>query len=221
MPTDTSAIAALLDNLPPDPSPEVPRAPSVPYLSIEQLLDLVHEPCRTGCLQLLEENRARFETAHGSVHNHQAWPGGYLDHVTEVMNIAVLLYPTLSAARTLPFTLSSALLVLYLHDVEKPWKYEQSGTDGTLDEIALLKGDKLAQHFFREGVLRRYGINLIPKEANAFRYVEGELDEYDNRRRVMNELAGFCHACDVLSARLWHAFPSAEGDPWSGARRHG
>lgn len=188
------------------------------YLTIEELLGHLYEPDRSACLRLLADNRKLFETVQGSVHNHQAWPGGYLDHVREVGNIAVVLYMALAPRRTMPFLLASAIKVLYLHDVEKPWKY-QPREGGGLEEVPELRGDKAAQHAFRERKLAEYGITLTEAEANALRYVEGEMGDYSNRRRVMNELAGFCHACDVLSARLWHDRPLESGDEWPGASR--
>jgi hypothetical protein len=39
------------------------------------------------------------------------------------MNIAIELYKNLGSHRPLPFSLSDVLLILYLHDLEKPWKY--------------------------------------------------------------------------------------------------
>ncbi|MCU0687543.1 MAG: hypothetical protein MUF34_35755 [Polyangiaceae bacterium] len=59
----------------------------------------------------------------GSTNNHQAWRGGDLDHVAEVMNIAVVLFEQLSKKRPLPFSLSDILLVVVLHDIEKPWPF--------------------------------------------------------------------------------------------------
>ena len=186
------------------------------YLSIEALLANIDEPNRTACQNLLRENRTLFDLVPGSVHNHQAWEGGYLDHVREVMNIALALYEMLASKRPLPFSLSSTLLVLYLHDVEKPWKY-QPRPEGGLEEKPEFVNDKAAQNAFRVAKLAEYGIVISAAEANALRYVEGEMDHYSNRWRVMNELAGFCHACDVLSARLWHDYPREGNDPWTGS----
>jgi len=39
------------------------------------------------------------------------------------MNIATELYKNLGSHRPLSFSLSDALLILFLHDLEKPWKY--------------------------------------------------------------------------------------------------
>src|SRR5262249_9207094 len=73
----------------------------------------------------LAEHNDLFWSARGSSHNHQAWAGGYAHHVREVMNVAVVLYDALGQLRPLPFSLSDALVVLFVHDLEKPWAYEQ------------------------------------------------------------------------------------------------
>src|SRR5690606_18738444 len=72
---------------------------------------------------LWEDNIEKFNKAPGSTNNHQAWEGGYMDHICEAMNTACALYSALNSRRPLPFTLGDALLCLYLHDIEKPWKY--------------------------------------------------------------------------------------------------
>ncbi len=188
-----------------------------PYHDVDYLVSRIDGENGDACRRLLSAHRRLFETVRGSTHNHQAWPGGYVDHVTEVMNVAVVLYPALAERRPLPFSLSDALLVLYLHDIEKPWKYEPDH-DGGFREIAELR-DKGAQKAFRETKLAEYGIVLTDDQRNALTYVEGESKDYSNKRRVMNPLAAFCHLCDVTSARIWFDCPKDSDDPWSGASR--
>ncbi|MBI5742709.1 MAG: hypothetical protein HZA25_02640 [Candidatus Niyogibacteria bacterium] len=178
---------------------------------------MIDEPNRDICRKILESNKALFQKVQGASHNHQAWPGGYWDHVQETMNLAVAFYDTLDALRPLPFTRSDALLVLFLHDIEKPWKYELL-PDGTLAIIEELR-EKKAQHAFRAEKLKEYGIALTPEQFNGLEYVEGEFEDYSSKRRVSGPLAAFCGNCDRTSARLWHDHPAAENDPWSGAKR--
>ncbi len=125
------------------------------YRTIEELLALIAEPNRTPCLKILADHRALFQLVWGSTNNHQAWDGGYFDHVHEITNITVLLYGPMSKARPLPFSLSDALLITYLHDIEKPWKYERLA-DGILhhrDSMA----SKADHQRFREQKLEEYG----------------------------------------------------------------
>jgi hypothetical protein len=190
---------------------------AVPYDRVDDLVSRIEGANGEACRRLLAEHRRLFETVRGSTHNHQAWPGGYVDHVTEVMNVATVLFPALDSCRTLPFTLSDALLVLFLHDVEKPWKYEPD-PEGGYREIPELR-DKGAQKAFREAKLAEYGIVLTDDQRNALTYVEGEHKDYSNKRRVMNPLAAFCHLCDVTSARIWFDRPAEKDDPWSGPAR--
>lgn len=155
----------------------------------------IEQPNRERCRRLMTDNAQRIGEAWGSSHNHQAWPGGYMDHVTEVLAIADRLYPVMVGIRPLPFTLASAHLVLFLHDLEKPWKKSHALTT------------KESKRALRDETIRQYGIELTPEEQNALRYVEGEGSDYRGDRRIMNELAAFCHMCDVASARIWHAAP--------------
>ncbi len=187
------------------------------YYTIEEMIGMIDQPNRFACLKILFGNRAIFQTVQGSTNNHQAWLGGYFDHVQEIMNIAIVLYKQLHSIRPSPFSLSDTLLVVFLHDIEKPWKYE-IGADGPLQHIESLK-TKDAQHEFRARKLQEYGIVLSPEQANGMKYVEGELHDYTNRHRVMGPLAALCHLADVTSARIWFDHPLEENDPWDGAQR--
>ena len=187
------------------------------YYTVEQMLEMIDEPNRTVCKRILADNRRLFQAVQGSTNNHQNWPGGYFDHVQEIMNIAVVLYERLDSVRPLPFSLSDLLLVVYLHDIEKPWKYELR-EDGQLHHKATMQ-NKADHQCFRMAKLAEYGVAFTPEQENGMKYAEGELNDYTNRRRVMGPLACVAHMCDVCSARLWFAHPSEENDPWSRARQ--
>ena len=131
-----------------------------------------------------------FRVAQGSSHNHQAWEGGYLDHVRETMNIAVRLYYSMDTKRQFPFPLADALLVIFLHDIEKPYKRM----------FSLEKKEQKRE--FRDYFIRESRITLTEEQVNALQYIEGEHD-YSNTERKMGQMAAFCHCCDILSARVW------------------
>lgn len=188
------------------------------YLRIEQLIDLIDEPNRSVCHTILKENRILFERSRGSTHNHQTWVGGYIDHVIDCMNYARHLYVfNTSFGRPLPFSLSDALLVLFLHDIEKPWRIKIN-LDG---KVASRRGLKTKKEMmsFREEKLETYGISLTPEQHNGLKYVEGEYKDYSSKRRVKNELAAFCHNVDTWSARGWYDHPKESDDEWTGATR--
>lgn len=188
------------------------------YLTLDELIDLIDEPNRSACIRILDEHRPLFEMARGSTHNHQTWDGGYIDHVTDGMNFGRHLYPfMMSFGRPLPFSLSDALLVFFLHDLEKPWRIlvNEAG-DATNREGLSTKEEFKA---FREAKLVEYGIMLTSEQLNGLTYVEGEYKDYSSLHRVMNELAAFCHMLDNWCARGWHDYPKAEGDEWIDAGR--
>ena len=183
------------------------------YRTIEELIDMVDELNRTICHKILQDNRKLFEVARGSTHNHQTWDGGYIDHVTDGMNFAVELYGTLfKIDRPIPFSLSDSLLVFFLHDIEKPWRIMIAESDEVVNRPGLETKEQFRE--FRESKLAEYGLVLTDAQYNALTYVEGEYKDYSSKRRVMNELAGFCHIVDVYSARIAHDYPQ-EGDPWA------
>jgi hypothetical protein len=170
------------------------------YLDLTSLLALVDDKNRDHLWQIVLDNQDLFTRAAGSSHNHQAWEGGYLDHVREVMNLAAQLYSTLSKLRKLPFTLSQALEVMFLHDIEKPFKIGKTLVYAGISYEAT----KLHRKQLRADLIARYEIKLTPEQENALEYVEGVPDsKYTPGERTMGELAAFCHSCDILSARLW------------------
>ena len=132
--------------------------------------------------------------AKGSGSNHQAWVGGYYHHIRECMSIARSMYNAFEQ-RQLPFTLGSAMIVLYFHDIEKMWKY----TYGLEEDWDKMK--------FLEELSGRYKFGLSVRERHAIYYIHGEGDEYCKDKRVMGRLGAFVHSCDILSARLWHNWP--------------
>jgi hypothetical protein len=169
-------------------------------------------------MRILDDNRRLFEKAQGSTHNHQTWKGGYLDHITDGMNFANCLYRFMkSFGRPLPFSLSDALLVFFVHDLEKPWRIEVEKSGSVRNKAGLqTKQDFKA---FRSAKLYQYKLTLTPAQQNALTYIEGENSDYSSTHRVMNELAAFCHMVDVWCARGWYDYPKAEGDQWEGAKR--
>ena len=187
------------------------------YLPIEALIDLIDEPNRNICKQILADHRSLFEKAQGSTHNHQTWEGGYIDHVTDGMNYSRHLYAFDEAfGRPLSFSLSDTLLIFFLHDLEKPWrilvkdgKASNRKSLATKDEFKKFRKDKLAE----------YGLILTPAQLNGLTYVEGEYKAYSSTHRVMNELAAFCHKIDNWCARGWYDYPKATDDEWMGATR--
>lgn len=135
------------------------------------------------------------------------------------MNYAYYLYDFDAIfARPLPFTKSDALLIFFLHDLEKPWRIEVMN-DGTVRNGPGLD-TKEAFKQFREDKLVEYEIELTPAQLNGLTYVEGEIKNYSSKYHVMNELAAFCHKVDIHSARIWFDYPKKAGeDEWSGADR--
>jgi hypothetical protein len=185
------------------------------YHILRQLVELIDRPARNGCVAVLDEVEGLMVATPGSTHNHQTWPGGYYDHICEVMNLACVLFPALKATgRDLGFTLSDALLVLFFHDLEKLWKYVYDATGKIA--IAPELEDKESQHEFRLAKLKEFDMYFTEAQLNAMKYVEGE----DKRTRdaKMGPLASFCHCCDTLSARGFPEHPLEAGDPWSATR---
>jgi len=172
---------------------------------IDHFFSLLDPTRRAICVEIFSRYKDHFETLPGSRGKHQAWPGGLLDHVIEVMNIACLLHGVMETKRHLPFSLADALFVLFLHDHDKLKRYPSGGVAAeagsgqcTADEV-------------REELIREHAYTLSDAEYNALKYVHGEGQDYSPERRIMAVLAAFVHGCDTVSARIWHAHGQGEG----------
>lgn len=58
--------------------------------TLEDMVTMIDPPNRDICERAIHDNRQLFQQAAGSSYNHQAWTGGYWDHITEAMNIWIL-----------------------------------------------------------------------------------------------------------------------------------
>ncbi len=168
------------------------------YLNINQLLTFIEEPNRSSCLLMLKDNMERFRLAPGSLTKHQAWSGGYIHHLEETMNFGYRLFGITNEPRKLDFTISDVMLILFLHDLEKPFRYVEPKMQFQSDE---------EKELFIEEMVKKYGIILSESHRNALRYVHGEGDDYSRTERIQKPLAAFVHICDVVSARIWFNYP--------------
>ena len=175
--------------------------------TIEAMLQDIAAPNRARAIALWGDLQRHVPDAAGSIKSHHAWPGGYADHIKEVMNLAIMLYDRMHSERPLVFSVSSALLVLFLHDCEKPFKH---ATDKELAAFPWIKSrPTTSDKAFQEQLIEHYGFTLSTEEWNALRYVEGEPDtEYIEGERLQGPLAAFCHVCDTISARIWYDHPA-------------
>ena len=182
-------------------------------------------------LRLYDEYVDLFHHASGSSHNHQAWPGGYADHITECLRINRSLYATLNRWRPLPFTEHSAAICLFFHDIEKPFRYGPEDHPEAKEwqtlhrqlmaakDLKVVNPNALTDSIARRtpsrvweelklrilgGLFKKYNIALTPDERNALKYIHGEGDHHRKDERVAGPLAAHVHHCDNISARIWY-----------------
>ncbi len=150
------------------------------------------------CKNLLMDNKERLLKSPGSFSKHHAWEGGYLDHVIETMEIAEIIYNATSKKRGLDFTLGDVILILFIHDLEKPFKYSEPKV------IMETDSDK---ELFIESLLSQYDFELGDKILRAFQLIHGEGRSFSKTKRAQSPLSAFCHICDTFSARIWWNYP--------------
>jgi len=160
-----------------------------------------------GMMNFHRDYLSLIEKAKGSQSKHQAWPGGYIDHLVECMRIGENIYRSLKEIRKVDIYWPSVVKVLYFHDVEKIFKYNE--------EVDLNKANQLVKDavyakdwFYRETLPNWYNVHFNDNEYNALIHIHGE-KEY-GKERIICPLGAFCHCCDILSARMWYDKPTEE-----------
>ena len=176
--------------------------------TFEQWLDTIEGDNAGAVTRFMDadDHRERLLTAPGSRSAHHAWRGGYAEHLRQTMMIAAhsyALFEQTGRMEELPenerFTLNDALVVMFLHDIEKPFAY---GFDELGKVVKVVEMLKTQRKLFRADVIDRYGFVLTPTMANALMYVEGERDvDYIPGGRAEHPLASLCQVADNLSAR--------------------
>ena len=161
--------------------------------NIFELLNFISEPNKSNCLKILNENLERFKLSPGSLSKHQTWEGGYLEHLEETMNLGMVFFKVMNDFRKLDFTISDVFLVLFLHDLEKPFRYVEPKIEFKSDE---------EKQLFIQDIIQKNNIILDEIHENALKYIHGEGESFDRNKRIQMPLAAFCHICDVASARI-------------------
>lgn len=180
--------------------------------TLERWLEEVEGPNSLAVESFMDDadHRARVAWAPGSRDAHHAWEGGYAEHLRQTMWIAAhnfTLFQQSGRIEELPegerFTLSDALTVLFLHDIEKPFIYD---FDENGEVVKVVDMPKKARKEFRADVIEKYGFVITPTMENALLHVEGVRDEYYvPGERADQPLAALCHAADNLSARGFYS----------------
>lgn len=177
-------------------------------LAINELTNLMTAKHKKVSLKILDDYKNHIELIPGSFKKHHYWKGGYLDHLVESMNLAVILYEALNSKRGLHFTLSSALFTLFIHDFDKLIRYKVKNNkffaDNTYGKKYLTKTKKILKE--------KYGYKFTTEELNAIKYVHGEGENYHPTKRIMLPLGCLIHCCDIMSARIW--FDKGKGVNW-------
>ena len=182
--------------------------PDITEKRFEEWLEVIEGENALAVVRFLDDgdHRELLAQSPGSRGAHHAWEGGYCEHLRQTMMIAAHtfeLFERTGRFNELPeseqFSLSDALTVMFLHDIEKPFVYSIDSTGTIHHNIPMSKQDRKA---FRAALIEKYGFSLTSTMANALTYVEGERDiDYTPGNRAEQPLASLCQVADNLSAR--------------------
>lgn len=154
--------------------------PLIPHI---QSVDVIN---RAALMGVFEDHGDVIAQSPGSSGNHQAWPGGFVDHLLGMIEVSFPLWrPHLFPG----VTWGDFVLTTCLHDIEKPWKYVTPPAGSWVPASPT-------------HLIERYGFKLSEVHVNALKYAHGEGNDYRKDVRVMSPLAALLHICDIYSARI-------------------
>ena len=164
---------------------------------ILSLLQNLNDPNKENLGRLYTFLTTQFPDAKWSSNNKHQWrEGWYYDHIADCLKFWKVLYDGLQWYRPLPFTFDDVIVIIVLHDLEKPYKYSMHNSD--FQDLL-----SLDSHWIRDKVMEEYNITLSPNQQNWLDYIHGEWDHYSKTERVQWPLAAFCHSIDTISARIY------------------
>jgi len=187
------------------------------FLDLHMIVQLVESPNRDAVIDAYVQNADRIAQTPGARKKHQAWDGGYLDHVIYATNYGIVLH---NLHKELDFqpdhNEGDIALVMLLHDFGKIARYKRDR-----DGWDYVEEPDQAEHDFFDHIIKAHGFQLTDNQNNALEFVHGEGSKYTPQGRLMLPLATICHQSDVWNARYCPENPLANNqDPWTGAYRH-
>jgi hypothetical protein len=187
------------------------------FLDLHQIVKLVENSNRDSIIDAYVQNAERIAKTPGARKKHQAWEGGYLDHVVYATNFGVRLHNlNLDLGFQPDHSEGDIALVMLLHDFGKIARYRK--VENGWDYVE--NPDQTEKNFFRSAI-DGHGFQLTDIQKNALEFVHGEGSKYTPKGRLMLPLATLCHQADVWNARYCSDNPLPNGqDPWQGAYRH-
>ena len=187
------------------------------FLNLHQIIQLVNQPTRDAIIDAYIQNAELIAQTPGARIKHQAWDGGYLDHVVYSINYGIALHNFHKELGFRPgHNEGDIAVVMLLHDFGKVVRYRKCG-----DGWGYVENPDQAEHDFFDSILESHDFQLTDNQKNALEFVHGEGSKYTPKGRLMLPLATVCHQADVWNARFSPDNPLSNGqDPWEGAYRH-
>ena len=187
------------------------------FLDLHQIVQLVEMPNKNAIIDAYVQNADRIAITPGARKKHQAWKGGYLDHVVYATNFGIRLHNlNLKLGFQPDHNEGDIALVMLLHDFGKIARYKkvENGWD-------YVENPDQAEHDFFDKTIKSHNFQLTNIQKNALEFIHGEGSKYTPKGRLMLPLATLCHQADVWNARYCPDNPLPNGkDSWRGAYRH-
>lgn len=139
------------------------------------------DPRRDALLAIYDTHSDLFHYAKGSGHNHQAWRGGYVDHIAECLRINTVTWAALNNFRPLGFTEDSAAIVLFFHDIEKPFRYGPKDHPDVIRWHKKVAAIEAEQAHVKAGGMSRVGTDRLSVLSRPW-------DAWDAWEHIKNEL---------------------------------
>jgi hypothetical protein len=145
-----------------------------------------------------------------SARKHHHWKtGGWSDHTAQVIKISIDLYKEISKYDPIKdFTLDDVILVAFVHDLDKLWRYVEL-KEPKEDQIFEYRKDLPPYNESSKVVAEcfRYGIELNDQHIEAIDHHHGgysfDISSVYSKNTSMTKLSALIHCADILSTYMW------------------
>lgn len=184
----------------------IPRGTDIPNIFEA---NLTNSKLFDNLMNMYNTLKDRIDLYPSSTKYHHWWIGGWSDHTAQVMQISFDLFlKSSSYADIKDFDINDVILVSFVHDLDKLWRYVQikEPKDNQLfeyrkDIIPYAENSKVVAECYRNG------IQLTDQHIEAIDHHHGgyslDMSSVFSKNTHMTKLSVIIHCADMLSYYLW------------------
>jgi len=156
------------------------------------------------CINLLDYILDKYPNPTGTIYDDNSYESDYYKHMSDILDYASKMFKHLLLKVKLEFSLSDAILVLFLHDIVTTIKYTPVLTKtGVIDENGMIEEEiyeyeTASYDEIIEILINKFNIKLTEEHKLVLKHIHGEGEDYRKNKKILSPLSAFCHSCELI-----------------------